>query len=68
MKDRSETETKSLLEEQGKRAERAPQDDMRDVPVLPTSAGVVLPKGTDETSTVDEDRAEAERRRERGDD
>lgn len=66
MKDRSETETKSFLEEQGKRAERAPRDEMHDVPVLPTSAGVVLPKGTDETSTVDEDREAAERRGKEG--
>lgn len=67
MKDRSETETKSLLEEQGKRAERTPRDEMAEVPVLPTSAGVVMPRGTDEQTTVDEDREAAERRA-RGDD
>lgn len=62
MKDRTETETKSLIEEQGRRAERTPRDEMADVPVQPTSAGVVMPRGPDEHSTTEEDREAAEKR------
>jgi hypothetical protein len=67
MAERNDTETQSYREEQGKSAAPDPQERMADVPLAPSSAGVVGGAPQSDESTVDEDRkAAAERERAEG--
>ena len=62
MKHRDDTETQSYREEQGKKPEPDPREGMADVPIVPSSAGVIGKAPEPESTTVDEDRAAAETR------
>ena len=62
MKEHSDTETQSYREEQGKRPEPDPRERMADVPIVPSSAGVIGKPPEQEPGSADEDRAAAEQR------
>lgn len=62
MRDDSDTHTESYRLEQGKQARPDPRERQADVPLAPSSAGV-LGHVEPETTTVDEDREAAEKRR-----
>jgi len=57
-----DTETQSFREEQGKPPLPDPRDRMKDVPLAPSSAGVVAGPPPEEQTTVEEEREAAERR------
>ncbi len=64
MTERNDTETQSHREEQGKSAAADPRERMADVPLAPSSAGVVGSAPPSDESTADADRkAAAERER-----
>jgi hypothetical protein len=63
MAERNDTETQSYREEQGKSAAADPRERMADVPLAPSSAGVVGGAPQSEESTADADRKAAERER-----
>jgi hypothetical protein len=62
MADRNDTETQSYREEQGKSAAPDPRERMGDVPLAPSSAGVVGGAPRSEESTTDVDREQAAER------
>jgi hypothetical protein len=68
MTERNDTETRSYREEQGKSPDADARERMADVPLAPSSAGVVGAPPRQEDSTVDADRAAAERATTRPDD
>ncbi len=63
MSERNDTETQSYREEQGKSAAPDPRERMADVPLAPSSAGVVGDAPPPDESTVDADRERVERER-----
>jgi hypothetical protein len=62
MSERNDTETQSYREEQGKSGMPDQRDRIADVPVVPSSAGVVRGAAPEGESTVDTDRNEAAER------
>jgi hypothetical protein len=62
MADRDDTETESFRQEQGKPPRPDPRERMADVPLAPSSAGIVGGQPPAEESTTDADREQAAER------
>jgi hypothetical protein len=62
MSERNDTETQSYREEQGKRAAPDPREGLADVPLAPSSAGIVGAPRRRGESPVEADRAAAAER------
>jgi hypothetical protein len=62
MAERNDTETQSYREEQGKSAAPDPREHVADVPLAPSSAGIVGGAPRSDESTADADRAAAAER------
>jgi hypothetical protein len=63
MVERNDSETQSYREEQGKSAVPDQRERMADVPLAPSSAGIVGRPPRPDESTVDADREHAQRER-----